>query len=262
MAQLGKSGMLTKLTDPSVVGAVPKKAQDLFSVGGTNERRPPVDLDAAGIIFTTTPRPRAARCHPHGDVVLRRPARAVPPLRRRTARPCSAGRLADRPDGLLRDGTRWLHGVRADAGTGTRSARRRVTTFAAHVLMARRTRRHRPARQGRLLPARRRGRRLRRRSRTAMTQGKIFGFFAPGGGASDIIEGRARRGEARRAPVPVVPDGTDLPDGCDVGRDRGQRQDQEPPAGGGHHQVVHPAAAGDHVREHQRRHPDRGRQGQ
>ncbi len=50
VASLGKADLLLQLKDPATVGAVPSDARDLFTVAGKTYAVP-VDLDAAGIIY-------------------------------------------------------------------------------------------------------------------------------------------------------------------------------------------------------------------
>ncbi|OPG08967.1 ABC transporter substrate-binding protein [Microbispora sp. GKU 823] len=50
VAQLGKAGQLLELTDPETTAAIPQNVKDLFTVGGRTYAVP-VDLDAAGIIY-------------------------------------------------------------------------------------------------------------------------------------------------------------------------------------------------------------------
>ena len=91
--------------------------------------------------------------------------------------------------------------------------------------------------QGRLLPGRRRRRRLRRPDQRRSSSGKAFGFFAPSGAAKYIMDaagGHVTLVGAGRA----LAGRQELPDDQLRHRAGRQREDQEPQARGGLHQVL------------------------
>ncbi|GLY81991.1 ABC transporter substrate-binding protein [Actinoallomurus iriomotensis] len=196
VSQLAKAGQLLELTDPATVDAVPADVNDLFAVGGKTYAVP-VDLDAAGIIYND----QAARAagialgpsSSFSDLLAQctaAKAKGKALFGLAGAEPANAAFFAMELAGSTVYGPTPGWNAQRAAGKVSFANTQGWQAALDAIVQLNKAGCFQPGAAGASFDALTNG----------MTRGKIFGFFAPGGGAKDIMT--AARGAVKLTVVP------------------------------------------------------------